>query len=320
MHPVSKGDAISSCEPIRRVHNSFARDTDMLNVDMLLKDKHAKLQKKQKVDAANAARAAKAAEKAALKAAQDSAKLTDGSFPRTNPTRKARTKKETTQQDILEDDGFHFIAYMPIDDEVWKLDGMSASPRKVGSVPDGFDWLSVIQPELERRMCPSQGDDTEETDQDGLFSLLAVVKDPVSEHRERLAQDIRLLQKINLQLDVTAPGWKASLDPNAEASTICGASEEHGIRERDILGADVPYGSLDELPDASTERLLELRQETVTRQQIRLADLMIECDDERENVEKAMQRRHDYGAFVQGWLEALAETDALQDLVDKAEI
>ena len=41
--------------------------------------------------------------------------------------------KKTPQGGNDDDAGFHFIAYVPVDDYVWKLDGLERQPQKLGT-------------------------------------------------------------------------------------------------------------------------------------------------------------------------------------------
>lgn len=50
-----------------------------------------------------------------------------------NETPKKNTKKVITDDDYVdEDSAFHFNAYVPVDGDVWKLDGLDRQPEKLG--------------------------------------------------------------------------------------------------------------------------------------------------------------------------------------------
>lgn len=45
-----------------------------------------------------------------------------------------KKKKVVVDEDFTDDDAaFHFIAFVPIEDEVWKLDGLDRQPEKIGA-------------------------------------------------------------------------------------------------------------------------------------------------------------------------------------------
>ena len=50
-----------------------------------------------------------------------------------NIKRKKIIKKNTKKQ-ADDESGFHFIAYVPIKDEVWRLDGMQRTPLNIGTL------------------------------------------------------------------------------------------------------------------------------------------------------------------------------------------
>ena len=54
----------------------------------------------------------------------------------TQQNAKGKSAKVVTEDDFEDDDSaFHFIAYVPIDGDVWKLDGLDRQPEKLGTKP-----------------------------------------------------------------------------------------------------------------------------------------------------------------------------------------
>lgn len=48
----------------------------------------------------------------------------------------SRKRKRVAKGTIDESDaGYHFIAYVPVGDSLWKLDGLERQPEKLGKVP-----------------------------------------------------------------------------------------------------------------------------------------------------------------------------------------
>ncbi|KAJ9611605.1 hypothetical protein H2200_004789 [Cladophialophora chaetospira] len=118
MTPKDRGLELDRFDHVRNVHNSFATDFDKMNVDLRLKQDFELAEKKKKA-----------------------AKL------------KRPRKKRKEDDDSFEDEsGFHFVAYVPANGVVWRMDGLERFPRKLGSVDDGNSWIAVVLPELQAQL------------------------------------------------------------------------------------------------------------------------------------------------------------------------
>lgn len=387
MDPLSRGDAVDDFAFVKRIHNSFARETDLLHADMQLWSKADKHKRRLAAAKAKETRAAKKAEKNHTPAetppkangvkpngnsartpkptAKRSAKLNlkeedpDGDFQSsasplkngeehndegTVPRRSAREpkpRKDTYAADgnatddaatATEEEGFHFIAYMPIQGHVWKLDGLDRHPQDLGRFGEsgtekddddddgrggsgggsGGDWKQLVIPELTARMAQCEN---------GIqFNLMAVLHDPLQSEREALAQNAKSLQHIETALDGLAEGWRELEGGETPSDMVTTSAAELGVSGFDVEHAQIPADvqtKLDEY-DGDFLKLLGLRGEVVAQQRplrlaVRDAMLAVKGDDE-----KARHRRHDYTSFLRGWLGALAEQDVLADLVAAA--
>ena len=133
LHPALRGHLLSSDAYIRSKHNSFARRLDMLAADAKLRASWQEKMDKKK-------------------------------------TRKTANQHSRTKSG--EDDAaFHFIAYVPVGDDVWELNGMQEWPLKLGaSQPQKSDhrghWTSRASERIAARMHGY--------DDDAGFSLLAL--------------------------------------------------------------------------------------------------------------------------------------------------
>ncbi|THX45927.1 cysteine proteinase [Aureobasidium pullulans] len=316
--PVARGHAIDSFDFVRKIHNSFARDTDMLAIDSQMHERNDRMVKKQKTQAATAAKVAKAKEKAAERAAEKAAKANEESAPtavRSNPPRKARNSKAVVEDEAEQESeasGFHFVAYMPIGDDVWKLDGLDSFPTAVGTIQPGQDWLRVVQGTLAVRMAQYEEGQLE-------FSLMAVVQDPVVEDHRALAQNIRSLQEVQTQLDQVSHSWRSFIDPKSEDSTLFGADEDYGLTDDMISETILAENMTQQLRSSCPESLLKVRQELVTNQAGYKAQVRDSQQAEKTDAEEAMHRRHDYGSFVKSWMQALCDDGALKNLLDEQE-
>jgi ubiquitin carboxyl-terminal hydrolase L5 len=91
--PFLRGQEIANFEFVKRIHNSFAKKIDILNVDLCMKNEY---------DARN------------------------------KPVKKRKATK-VKEEDDDEDVPYHFIAFVPVDGSVWRLDGLDREPSRIGT-------------------------------------------------------------------------------------------------------------------------------------------------------------------------------------------
>ncbi|KAF2399954.1 cysteine proteinase [Trichodelitschia bisporula] len=271
MTPIERGRWLESFRHIKNVHNSFARKIDMLNIDL-----HAK----QQADVAAAA------------------------------AKKPRGRGGKGRKAVAEEAAFHFVAYVPIENEIWRLDGLDTQPQKFGS-HEGQNWLKVIAPVLAARM-------NEFTDGELEFTLLALVKDPLDSIREALTANMRHLRTIEARLDSCSSSWKDFTpwtDPD-ESRSFRGPDEAIGITEAMVVACRSP--SVPEYTATDTQAsLLEGRMTVIAEQKSLRAQLRDEMFSRNQDDQKTVDRKAEYGPFIQGWLMALAENGVLQQLTKK---
>ncbi|KAG0231221.1 ubiquitin carboxyl-terminal hydrolase [Actinomortierella wolfii] len=78
------------------------------------------------------------------------------------------------------EDLFHFISYLPIDGQLYELDGLQEGPKNHGPVPEGEDgWLDKVGPIIQQRMSSYTGGEIR-------FNLMAVVDDRIKVYQEKL--------------------------------------------------------------------------------------------------------------------------------------
>ena len=63
----------------------------------------------------------------------------------------AKRPRKRVKEEEFEDDenGFHFVAYVPAGGFVWRMDGMERLPWKLGALSDGDSWIAMVLPELQ---------------------------------------------------------------------------------------------------------------------------------------------------------------------------
>jgi ubiquitin carboxyl-terminal hydrolase L5 len=229
------------------------------------------------------------------------------------PPKPRKDFQPDTQQEEIEADeeGFHFCAYMPIGDHVWKLDGMDQFPQDMGPIQDDESWLSIAQPVLQGRMAQYAAGAIE-------FNIMAVVHDPMVGCIEALAANVKVLRAVEEKLADVVEDWRELLEEHDhQSNTLTEQNHSLGLHNLDIERAEITPKDAKALAGAEDlNQLLELRKEIVLQQ----CGLRRACLDEMEcaksDVEKAMSRRHDYSTFAREWLGALAEQEMLGALLE----
>jgi len=246
----------------------------------------------------------------------------------------AKSKKRPRAHADEEDSAFHFIAYMPINGEVWKLDGLDRQPQKIGKYPKiresrgeidevylgdcvQENWLNIVAPLLTARMIGCAEDQIE-------FSLMSLVRDPIIGYREDLAVNIKTLQALEARLDTIKPEWKSFTADRTDAESgsdvypLVELSGRFGITSEAIQKAVIPPSIKRKMAvDDDVTTLIELRQKIISDQ----AGLRSHIEGEEQatsmDEQKAAERRHDYGPLIRTWLSMLAKNGVLKELVDQ---
>lgn len=74
---------------------------------------------------------------------------------------------EENQPQSESEDAFHFISYVPIEGQLYELDGLKKSPVCHGVIPEGSDWTDLARQVLERRIASYPAGEV-------MFNLLAI--------------------------------------------------------------------------------------------------------------------------------------------------
>ncbi|KAF9411557.1 ubiquitin carboxyl-terminal hydrolase [Podila epigama] len=97
------------------------------------------------------------------------------------------------------EDLFHFIAYTPINGNLYELDGLQEGPRNHGPCP-GDSWLELVGPIIQERMAQYAGGEIR-------FNLMAVVDDRAKVYKERLAKYQAQLEALQKSEGPDAGSW-----------------------------------------------------------------------------------------------------------------
>jgi hypothetical protein len=192
----------------------------------------------------------------------------------------------------VDEEGFHFCAYMPIGDRVWKLDGMDGFPQDMGPIEDGVDWLNIAQPALQERMAQYAAGAIE-------FNLMAVVHDPMVACTEALAANVKALEATEAKLKSVAEDWREMLDEYEDIGVLVNSQKNNlGLHNADIERVSLTTNDQQALAKAEDlTELLALRKEIIYQQN----GLRRACEDEmygvRADASKATTRRQDHTTY-----------------------
>jgi len=147
------------------------------------------------------------------------------------------------------------------------------------------------------------------------FSILGVVRDPLSDLVQQLAVNVRSLEIINERLlpqGGGAPGGDANLEALNEM--VIGPEPSLGLTRADIEAAVVPE-SLQMCQGWSSERLRQHQQELSQAQSGLLGRIREQQQAQRADEDHATGRRYDYGPAIRTWLRFLARKQLLAELL-----
>nr|POE93272.1 putative ubiquitin carboxyl-terminal hydrolase ubh-4 [Quercus suber] len=352
MSPLQRGEAVDNFVFVKRIHNSFAKESELLQGEVAMKQKFTRFKQRRAQAKAKATREARkdakefslpeshestptrksGRERKSLRMEPRSTPNPDDDFgakhmptnglvehdrSEQNSSVRRSTRTPKPRQNISEDhdlieadeDGFHFIAYMPINEHVWKLDGLDKFPQDLGRIDEFAGWMHIAQPALISRMAQYEGAEIQ-------FNLMAVVHDPLENDREALLKNIRTIRTYDQKLNETCEVWRVLKGAETGCNTIVHASPELEISESDINAATSLCRTRDSIEQAELSDLVNSRAELVLQQSVLRAAVRDAMEASRSDIEKADRRRRDYTGVVRRWLHGLADVGALSELMD----
>lgn len=301
LSPPLKGDLLTNTTWIRSIHNQFARRLDLLNADLALANE-AKAASKKKTSAARSQHMAK----------------------------RARHAKPST------DAAYHFIAYVPVGEEVYQLDGLEKAPLCIGKMSEETtDWTDVARPFIESRMLQYESEQLS-------FNLLALCRSPLIHIREELVRNIgeyETLSRSEWKIVLKAEGGRSPTEETLTASyppetgghsapegfVTVASSAEHlapfGLAKPLNYDMETHHPILTDAPDPDDregiKQMLAMRREELEMEQVRLrAEYEMECSMRRDDARMAGGRKKDYTPFIHRWVEKLADMEVLQEIAE----
>jgi ubiquitin carboxyl-terminal hydrolase L5 len=266
MTPFARGEVLASWEFLKRTHNSYAKRMDMLQDDQHLANKVAK----------------------------------------NRQSRRGSATSNGTQasDDSIEESAHHFIAFVPVNGQLWKLDGMDAQPTMLGIIDDkdSEGWLAMATTKVASLMAAAGDDD---------YTLLALCESPTEASRKKLCTSLKTFRLVEERLDCIDKDWKEFVvdDQLPPSPTMLNFV---GIFEKDIEQAEVA-SDLKETIAAEEKMFLIDRRKRLIAEQAKLHQMTMEekLEEDAED-EQARERKWDYGPAIKAWVEMLAENGYLE--------
>ncbi|RYO39639.1 hypothetical protein AA0111_g1956 [Alternaria arborescens] len=289
LSPYQRGEAFASFDFVKKIHNSFAKKMDILEGDKHLSYK---VKRAQRVKAQLLSEKAKPTKK--------------GSKSRRAAS--ADTVVSNDSAESVEDNAHHYIAFVPVGNEVWKLDGLDKQPTCMGSFDpqQGETWLESVSNTISALMAA--GDDD--------YGVIALTQSPLLSLRKNASLTINTLSHVDARLDnvsaAASQDWRNLVDANEQPP------DPHMLGFEEHL-ADSPISPTVKTTIDSEDltQLLARRSLLLAEANQLAANIMMEMQNEAEENLKATQRRYDSGPVIKKWLEMLAENGFLEENLDR---
>lgn len=236
-------------------------------------------------------------------------------------TAKKTKKRRGSTPDDESENGFHFIAFVPAAGKVWKLDGLERQPQSLGKMRKLFhalrclltllgefkddDWLELAKPFVLSRMAEYEQGQIE-------FSMLSLVRDPLSRLKSELTQKAKAVQRIHNFLEANRSGQASTgavqlngIAENGAPSLVEGKQEAGPIPHDMLRGLEVMS-----IPELETQRSNLVAEERSLRVALKEEERSVRMDEEH-----AASRRHDYGPAIHAWMKMLAKKKMVEPLL-----
>ncbi|KAF8423780.1 hypothetical protein EV426DRAFT_601131 [Tirmania nivea] len=207
------------------------------------------------------------------------------------------SKRKKITGDEEEEETFHFIAYVPIGNSLWELDGLKRQPVRLGECTSET-WLTLATPKIQERILRYEQDEIR-------FTLLAIVKKPLTLLQSQLSANAKLVGLIDRRLDSLDVNWKSILSEDSVYPEI----------RTDVTDVDQAMAA-DIESELEVARLVDRRAKLVQEQDT----LRFKIREELEKLETyttyATRKQHDYSPFIRKMLGILADKQCLQQYLE----
>ncbi|KAH8791490.1 hypothetical protein BGZ57DRAFT_784675 [Hyaloscypha finlandica] len=282
LKPPYRGQALSHSDFIRNIHNSFLRKMDVLNADLALQNDYEKWVKANKTPKKKIA---------------------------TKKASKKKTVKKRRRRKDEDEAGYHFVAYVPINGSVWRLDGLQRQPVNLGE--HGEDWVSLARDNIMQRIGQYEDGDIE-------YNLLSLCKSPLHTLQGSLAENAHLILDVEKILAAVIPDWKLFMQSQSDLSmSMDELMGSFNISADQINNANPPESAREKAEKATSdpEKLLILYKDLVSEQKALRSEHAQEVASLAQEDDLAATRKQDHAPVVYMAIKALAEAGVLRDIV-----
>ncbi|KAI4142180.1 MAG: hypothetical protein L6R39_005058 [Caloplaca ligustica] len=226
-------------------------------------------------------------------------------------TSRKKSKAKTSDD---EEAGFHFIAFVPVGQKVWKLDGLQRQPEDLGAITSD-DWVTQAAPELESRMAQYEEGQIE-------FSIMALVKEPLTGLIAALAENVKSVNALSARLNQVNSDCTVSVasptgcNGHMNHDTTLEPSEQFELSEEAVDQAELSPVIKEQLESDNVQELMAARQELITAQAGLRASIRDEATVIRTDNERAESRRNDKGLLAQGLLRVLERAGKIKHVLE----
>ncbi|KAI8965536.1 cysteine proteinase [Daldinia sp. FL1419] len=269
MVPPHRGYSLDKNDFIRSVHNSVARRIDLLSEDLSL----------------------------------------DNKYEETMQARKRKTKKKpaNTSSQFRAETNYHYIAYVPVNGQVWELDGFQAKPLCLGPISDS--WIDTASIAIQERMMRNSDFSS--------YSLLAICQSPLNALSKDLATSLACSHALH-ELYSGNLNWTV---PDPFKAFPASHLAERNLTREGISATTLPdtYTAKTSHPDFDATDALNLAKDLRTEQDSLDAQYVAELAAVDEAVDIIRGRQRDYTPAIHHWVRALAEKGVLRGLIQEME-
>lgn len=294
MTPLQRGHTFASWKFVKGIHNSFAKKMDMLENDKYIAAKVAKAEKDKAAAQKNSAETKKAPSVQTKSCSRTARRNSDDS------------NASNDSVEAFEGNAHHYITFVPVEGQVWKLDGMDKQPTLMGEYDEeqGETWIDAVSERINTLI--QAGDDD--------YGIFAITQSPIVPLRNQLCEADNTIKRVDIRLDALSTDWKDFLDEEYReppSPSFMGSFSEEQRAANPIPGSIKAAIDKEDVPE-----LLVRHRKLVAEMQRLVLDFMQQMQVVSEQDERAEARRWDYGPAIQAWVAMLAENGFLADHID----